>query len=168
MTIAFETGGRERDDGGDGGAAAAAKEAVVVVPPPLPLPPVQFWLPGFPAYKSSVAGHSGDDGRQRRRHRDRASSVSSATMSSSVSSHLIPPPPPVVTSPPVFLAFGVRRVYTCVSGHRSARGTIAQCAREACDSRCRWGARSSRSDHTMFSMRCWIGNARLSVPELLV
>jgi len=111
MTLASDAGdGRDRDGGGEGGAAAAGAEAVV--PPAPPLPPVQFWLPGFPAYKMSVAGHSsGDDHdrRHRRRHRDRASSASTATMSSSASSHLLPPPPPVVTPPPVFLALGARR-----------------------------------------------------------
>jgi len=85
-----------------------------VVPPAPPLLPVQFWLPGFPAYKASVAGHSSrdDDRRRRRRHRDQASSASSATLSSSeASSHLPPPPPPpVIIPPPVFPALGARRV----------------------------------------------------------
>lgn len=122
MTLASDAGGgRERDGGGGegegGGAAAAAAGEEAVVPPAPPLPPVQFWLPGFPAYKASVAGHSGDDngdGRhRRRRHRDQASSssasLSSVTMSSSASSRLLPPPPPVVAPPPVFLALGARR-----------------------------------------------------------
>jgi len=112
MTLASDAGGRERDGGGEAGAAAAAA-AEAVVPPALPLPPVQFWLPGFPAYKASAVGRSsGDDHdrRHRRRHRDRASSASSATLSSSAASaHLPPLPPPVVAPPPVFLALGARR-----------------------------------------------------------
>jgi len=111
MTLASDAGG----EGGGADAGAAATEEAVVPPAP-PLPPVQFWLPGFPAYKATVAGHSGDgdDRRHRRRHRDRApssSSLSSVTMSSSSSSRFLPPPPPppVVAPPPVFLALGARR-----------------------------------------------------------
>jgi hypothetical protein len=91
------------DGGDDGGAQAEA-----VVPPAPPLPPVQFWLPGFPAYKMNQAPsgrrgaseHSEDD-RRRGRHRDRRSSSSASASSTS----RIPPPPP----PPVFLALGARR-----------------------------------------------------------
>ncbi len=90
-----------------------------VVSPAPPLPPVQFWLPGFPAYKMNlccsgrdVSGSTEDD-RRRRRHRDHhhtsstSTSVSSASSASSTSHVLQPPPPPPLT-PPVFLAFCAR------------------------------------------------------------
>ena len=107
-------GEREHGDGDKGGAHAEA-----VVPPAPPLPPVQFWLPGFPAYKmdlarsgragASAADHSeeGDqDHRQRRRRRDsQASSASSASSASRLLPQPRQPPPP----PPVFLALGARR-----------------------------------------------------------
>jgi len=59
-------GGHERNDGGGEGGTAAAVTEEAMVPPGPPLLPVQFWLPGFPAYKASVVGHSGDDDRQLR------------------------------------------------------------------------------------------------------
>ena len=102
-------GEREHEDGGDDGGAGTQAETVVPSAPPLP--PVQFWLPGFPAYKMSQArsgrsanaakdDHS-EDGRRRGRHRDRRTSSSS---SASSTSRALPPPPP-----PVFLALGARR-----------------------------------------------------------
>jgi hypothetical protein len=112
-TMASDAGRREREDGHEGADGKAPVEAVV--PPAPPLPPVQFWLPGFPAYKMGQAPsgrdrdhEEEDDRRHRRRHRDHprtSSSASSATMSSSAS-HMLPPP---VTPPPVFLALGARR-----------------------------------------------------------
>ena len=108
-TMASDKG--EREDGGDDDRA----QEDAVVPPEPPLPPVQFWLPGFPAYKMNL-GRSGknasattEDDRRRRRHRDHhhtsltsasVSSVSSASSTSGV--HQSPPPP-------VFLALGARR-----------------------------------------------------------
>jgi len=77
MTMASGAAGdREHDDGGSEGGAASPVTKEAVVPPGPPLPPVQFWLAGFPAYKASVAGHSSgdDDMRLRRWHRDQASS----------------------------------------------------------------------------------------------
>jgi hypothetical protein len=106
-TMASEQG--EREDGGNGNDGHAQEDAVV--PPAPPLPPVQFWLPGFPAYKMNL-GRSGrsvsastEDDRRRRRDRDHhhTSSVSSASSASSTSRVLQPPPPPV------FLALGARR-----------------------------------------------------------
>ena len=98
-TMASSNAG-EREDGGDGARAEA------VVPPAPPLPPVQFWLPGFPAYKMSQARTDGrsasehsEDDRRRGRHRDRRSSSSASS-----TSRMTPPPPP-----PVFLALGARR-----------------------------------------------------------
>ncbi len=109
-TMASDQGERE-DGGGDGRAQEDA-----VVPPAPPLPPVQFWLPGFPAYKMNQgrsgrnASSSTADGGRRRRHRDHnhtsstsVSSISSASASST--SRVLQPPPP-----PVFLALGARRV----------------------------------------------------------
>jgi len=124
--MAFDAGGgRERDDsGGEGGAAAAVAEEGVVPPAP-PLPPVQFWLAGFPAYKASMAGHSSgdDDRRRRRRHRDQGSSASSATLSSSAASSHLPPPP-------VFLALGARRA--CVPDMPAFRGIDIRVVRPFC------------------------------------
>jgi hypothetical protein len=109
-TMASDQG--ERDDGGNGNDDRAQEDAVV--PPAPPLPPVQFWLPGFPAYKMNL-GRSGrsvsastKDDRRRRRHRDHhhtstSTSVSSVSSASSTSRVLQPPPPPV------FLALGARR-----------------------------------------------------------
>ena len=113
-TMASDQG--EREEGGNGNDGRAQEDAVV--PPAPPLPPVQFWLPGFPAYKMNL-GRSGrsvsastEDDRRRRRHRDRhhhssststsVSSVSSITASST--SRVLQSPPP-----PVFLALGARR-----------------------------------------------------------
>lgn len=109
-TMASDAGRREREDGGEGGDGNVPVEAVV--PPAPPLPPVQFWLPGFPAYKMGQA-HSGrdrdhaeeGDRLHRRRHRDHPRTSSSAS-SAARSSHMLPPP---VTPPPVFLALGARR-----------------------------------------------------------
>jgi hypothetical protein len=106
-TMASDADVGEREHGEDGGTTE-------VVPPAPPLPPVQFWLPGYPAYKSNhAAGHHTTSARRseagtsenhqggRQHHRDRrASSVSSSA------SRLMPPPPP---PPPVFLALGARR-----------------------------------------------------------
>ena len=77
-----------------------------VVPPAPPLPPVQFWLPGFPAYKMSQArsgrsanaakdDHSEKEERRRGRHCDHRTSSTSRSL---------PPPPP-----PEFLPLGARR-----------------------------------------------------------
>lgn len=96
----------EHEHGGDDGGAGT--QAETVVPPAPPLPPVQFWLPGFPAYKinqarsgrSAKGDHSEDNDRRRGRHRDHRASSSSASSTSRT-----PPPPP----PPVFLALGARR-----------------------------------------------------------
>jgi hypothetical protein len=110
-TMASDQG--EREDGGNGNDDHAQEDAVV--PPAPPLPPVQFWLPGFPAYKMNLGrpgrnvSASTEDDRRRRRHRDRhhhslstSTSVSSASASST--SRVLQPPPP-----PVFLALGARR-----------------------------------------------------------
>ena len=110
-TMASDQG--EREDGGNGNDDRAPEDAVV--PPAPPLPPVQFWLPGFPAYKMNL-GRSGtsvsasrEENRRRRRHRDHhhtsstSTSVLSASSASSTSRVLRPPPPPV------FLALGARR-----------------------------------------------------------
>jgi hypothetical protein len=74
VSIASGAGGdRERGDGrGEAGAAATVAEEAVVPPAP-PLPPVQLWLPEFPAYEASVAGLSsgGDDRRRMRSGFDR-------------------------------------------------------------------------------------------------
>ncbi|KAF8258443.1 hypothetical protein EI94DRAFT_1754663 [Lactarius quietus] len=89
-------------DAGDHEDAAEA-----VVPPAPPLPPVQFWLPGYPAYKLDHARTgSGDDGARTspRRHRGEPASPSSSTRSSAQSLLLQQRPPP-----PVFLALGARR-----------------------------------------------------------
>ena len=103
----------ERDDDGNDG--RAQEEAVLPAAPPLP--PVQFWLPGFPAYKINLersgrsAGARSKDDRRRGRHRDhrdtssasRFTSLSSVSFASSTSGVLQSPPPPV------FLALGARR-----------------------------------------------------------
>ena len=96
--MASDPGEREHEDGGT--------QAEAVVPPAPPLPPVQFWLPGFPAYKINQArsGRSAEDdhsedGRRRGQHRDHHSSSSASS-----TSRMLPPPPP-----PVFLALGARR-----------------------------------------------------------
>jgi hypothetical protein len=111
-TMASDQG--EREDDGNGNDGPAQEDAVI--PPAPPLPPVQFWLPGFPAYKMNLgrfgrsAGASTEDDRRRRRHRDHHHHTSSTSTSissvSSVSSnsHVLQPPPP-----PVFLALGARR-----------------------------------------------------------
>jgi hypothetical protein len=101
----------EREDDGNGNDGPAQEDAVI--PPAPPLPPVQFWLPGFPAYKINLgrsgrsASASTEDDRRRRRHRDHrhtsSTSVSSVTSASSASRVLQSPPPPV------FLALGARR-----------------------------------------------------------
>ena len=109
-TMASDKG--EREDGGNDDRG----QEDAVVPPAPPLPPVQFWLPGFPAYKMNL-GRSGknasattEDDRRRRRHRDHhhtsltSASVSSVSSASSTSGVLQSPPPP-----PVFLALGARR-----------------------------------------------------------
>jgi hypothetical protein len=102
----------EREDGGNGNDGHAQEDAVV--PPAPPLPPVQFWLPGFPAYKMNLGrsrrsvSASTEDDRRRRRHRDhhhRTSSASTSVSSASSTSRVLQPPPP----PPVFLALGARR-----------------------------------------------------------
>lgn len=107
-TMASDRG--EREDGGNGNDGHAQEDAVV--PPAPPLPPVQFWLPGFPAYKMNL-GRSGrsvsasmEDDRRRRRHRDHhhTSSASTSVSSASSTSRVLQPPPP-----PVFLALGARR-----------------------------------------------------------
>jgi hypothetical protein len=110
LTMASDAGEREGDErrpetGGEGGTPTEA-----VVPPAAPLPPVQFWLPGFPAYKmeqarseqASAADRSEDD-RRRHRHHDNASASSAA---SRLPPQLPPLPPP---PPPVFLALVARR-----------------------------------------------------------
>jgi hypothetical protein len=109
-TMASDHG--EREDAGNDGHA----QEDTVVPPAPSLPPVQFWLPGFPAYKMNL-GRSGRsvsastvDDRRRRRHRDHHHTSSTSTSVSSVSSvsstsRVLQPPPP----PPVFLALGARR-----------------------------------------------------------
>jgi len=86
--------------------------AEAVVPPAPPLPPVQFWLPGYPAYKldHTRAGSGGGGGggggspASRRRQRGEPASPSSSTRSSAQSLLLQQRPPP-----PVFLALGARR-----------------------------------------------------------
>lgn len=91
------------DHGGD--------TAEAVVPPAAPLPPVQFWLPGYPAYKldNTRAGAGGAVGgagapASPRRNRGEPVSPSSSTRSSAQSLLLQQRPPP-----PVFLALGARR-----------------------------------------------------------
>ncbi|KAF8497842.1 hypothetical protein F5888DRAFT_1695905 [Russula emetica] len=113
-TMASDQG--EREDGGKGDDGCAQEDAVV--PPAPPLPPVQFWLPGFPAYKMNLGRSGGsvsastEDDRRRRRHRDhhhnRHSSstfTSTSVSSASSTSRVLQPIPP----PPVFLALGARR-----------------------------------------------------------
>ncbi|KAH8985365.1 hypothetical protein EDB92DRAFT_1365134 [Lactarius akahatsu] len=83
--------------------------AEAVVPPAAPLPPVQFWLPGYPAYKldNARAGAGGGGARapaSPRRNRGEPVSPSSSTRSSAQSLLLQQRPPP-----PVFLALGARR-----------------------------------------------------------
>jgi hypothetical protein len=78
-----------------------AGPAEAVVPPAPPLPPVQFWLPGYPAYKLD---HARDAGAEPRRHRGEPGSPSSSTRSSAQSLLVQQRPPP-----PVFLALGARR-----------------------------------------------------------
>jgi len=80
-----------------------AEPAETVVPPASPLPPVQFWLPGYPAYKLDHARTGGGDGGTPRR-RGEPASPSSSTRSSAQSLLLQQRPPP-----PVFLALGARR-----------------------------------------------------------
>ena len=101
-TLASDAG----DHHADGGADLAAE---AVMPPAPPLPPVQFWLPGYPAYKldhvrDARAGDSGPASPTRRRHRGEPASPSSSTRSSAHSLLLQQRPPP-----PVFLALGARR-----------------------------------------------------------
>ena len=108
-TMASDQG--EREDGGNDGRT----QEDALVPPAAPLPPVQFWLPGFPAYQINL-GRSGrsvnvskEDDRRRRRHRDHHHASSTSTSISSVSSvsstsRVLQTPPP-----PVFLALGARR-----------------------------------------------------------
>ena len=108
MTSDVGAGEREHEGGGSGDHDGVAAPAEAVVPPAPPLPPVQFWLPGYPAYKldhayTARAGPSADEGRRReRRHRDHQASSSASSASSA--SRLLPPP-----APPVFLALGARR-----------------------------------------------------------
>ena len=91
-------------DAGDHGEGAQTAEAVV--PPAPPLPPVQFWLPGYPAYKSdhTRTGTGGDALASPRRRRGEPASPSSSTRSSAQSLLLQQRPPP-----PVFLALAARR-----------------------------------------------------------
>ncbi|KAI9449287.1 hypothetical protein BJY52DRAFT_1308167 [Lactarius psammicola] len=93
----------DHEEGGD--------TAEAVVPPAAPLPPVQFWLPGYPAYKlnnartgGAGAGGGGGTPNSPRRHRGEPVSPSSSTRSSAQSLLLQQRPPP-----PVFLALGARR-----------------------------------------------------------
>lgn len=87
----------------DGAAAEPSQETVV--PPASPLPPVQFWLPGYPAYKLDHArADSGGNRGGAPRHRGEPVSPSSSTRSSAQSLLLQQRPPP-----PVFLALGARR-----------------------------------------------------------
>lgn len=97
-TMVSDAGDHE-DGGGSGGGEA-------VVPPAAPLPPVQFWLPGYPAYKldHTRAGSGGGVSTSPRRHRGEPASPSSSTRSSAQSLLLQQRPPP-----PVFLALGARR-----------------------------------------------------------
>ena len=92
MMAPSTAGSHEHDDGGSEGSTAAAVVEEAMVPPGPPLLLVQFWLPGFPAYKVSMVSHpSGDDDRGlRQRHCDQASSASSVMLSLLVaSSHLL-------------------------------------------------------------------------------
>ncbi|KAH9058165.1 hypothetical protein EDB87DRAFT_956070 [Lactarius vividus] len=81
-------------------------DAEAVVPPAAPLPPVQFWLPGYPAYKLGNARAGGTAGAPASPRRNRGEPVSptSSTRSSAQSLLLQQRPPP-----PVFLALGARR-----------------------------------------------------------
>ena len=95
-------------DAGDHHDHEAGAEAVV--PPALPLPPVQFWLPGYPAYKldHARAGSGGDDTRtspRKHHHHRRGEPASPSSTRSSAQSLLLQQRPP----PPVFLALGARR-----------------------------------------------------------
>ena len=95
-------------DAGDHHHHEAGAEAVV--PPALPLPPVQFWLPGYPAYKldHARAGRGGDDTRtspRKHHHHRRGEPASPSSTRSSAQSLLLQQRPP----PPVFLALGARR-----------------------------------------------------------
>lgn len=96
-TMASDAGDHEH------GAPAGAE---AVVPPALPLPPVQFWLPGYPAYKLDHArAGSGGDARTSPPRRHRAEPASPSSTRSSAQSLLLQQRPP----PPVFLALGARR-----------------------------------------------------------
>ncbi|KAH9162830.1 hypothetical protein EDB89DRAFT_2079351 [Lactarius sanguifluus] len=91
----------DHEEGGD--------TAEAVVPPAAPLPPVQFWLPGYPAYKLDNARAGAGAGgacapASPRRNRGEPVSPSSSTRSSAQSLLLQQRPPP-----PVFLALGARR-----------------------------------------------------------
>ena len=103
MMMASDAGG-----GGKGRCGCCSRGGGHVVPPAPPLPPVQFWLPGFLSYKASVAVHSsGDDpSLMTGGLGDQAPYASSASLSSSAASSHLPPPP-------VSLALGARRA--CVS-----------------------------------------------------
>ena len=101
--IPTETMASDAGDHREGAAAGPAEETVV--PPASPLPPVQFWLPGYPAYKLNHArADGGGDGGGAPRHRGEPVSPSSSTRSSAQSLLLQQRPPP-----PVFLALGARR-----------------------------------------------------------
>jgi hypothetical protein len=103
-TLASDAGAGDREDG-----AGAVPAPEAIVPPALPLPPVQFWLPGYPAYKldHARAGGGGDarTSPPRRHNRGEPASPSSRSTRSSAQSLLLQQRPP----PPVFLALGARR-----------------------------------------------------------
>jgi hypothetical protein len=105
VTMASDAGAGDHEDGAGAGAVPAAE---AVVPPALPLPPVQFWLPGYPAYKLDHArAGGGGDARTSppRRHNRGEQPASPSSTRSSAQSLLLQQRPP----PPVFLALGARR-----------------------------------------------------------
>jgi hypothetical protein len=112
------------------------------------LPPVQFWLPGYPAYKLNHTRYTrasetdpleADEDRPRRHREYHASSTSSA----SSASHLLLPLPP-----PVFLALGAR--CACIPYTSAFQGTDICVVRPL----------SARETQCVTSSAFWFGSER--------